>query len=532
MRPLVRLSAFLLPFPLLVAACDGDGPAAPRAGPPVRIEIVSGDGQEGTVGRRLPDPLVVRVLDDGGLPVPGVVVHFAVTAGGGSLQADADTTDAGGLARDRWTLGTGADAAQRVEARVVSGAAALTKAFAARAVAAGAGRMAAVGASERTGTAGDPLPEPLAVRVADRYGNPVAGVTVAWAVRAGGGTVTSRGGATDSDGVARADWTLGPWVGPWQVVRAIVGDDSASFRAAPAVPSTATIEVVSGGGQTGEVGRLLADSLVVRVRHADGRPLEKAVVAWPADTGAGTLSGHVRTRADGRAAAAWRLPRRPGEVEVSVLLPGTAARAAASATVLRGPPARVIAIPYAGPWLYAGDTAQVAAKVTDRYGNVIPGQEVRWSTATGVAFPATSVTDADGVARARWSETRSGERRLDPSVSGAVATWWRLTWLPGPVTEIRFAPRQDTLQAGGGTEFTAVALDRFENRHKPEWNADRLQVWSGDESVVRASVYEAHWTAWIVWVDAIGPGTTQIYARHVPSGFVGSIPIVVVPPSP
>jgi hypothetical protein len=59
------------------------------------------------------------------------------------------------------------------------------------------------------GTVGTALGDPLAVRVSDRYGNPLAGVQVLWIVARGGGFVSPAASLTDSSGVARTSWTLG-----------------------------------------------------------------------------------------------------------------------------------------------------------------------------------------------------------------------------------------------------------------------------------------------------------------------------------
>ena len=67
---------------------------------------VSGDGQQGTVGERLSKPFVVSVLDQNGSAFAGAVVTFSVTAGGGTLSATTDTTDADGRAATRLTLGS------------------------------------------------------------------------------------------------------------------------------------------------------------------------------------------------------------------------------------------------------------------------------------------------------------------------------------------------------------------------------------------------------------------------------------------
>jgi hypothetical protein len=81
---------------------------ASTAGPAAAIGPFSGGGQSGSPGAPLAQPLVARVTDAGGNPKPGVVVTFAVTAGGGSLSTTTGTTNANGLATSgTWTLGTG-----------------------------------------------------------------------------------------------------------------------------------------------------------------------------------------------------------------------------------------------------------------------------------------------------------------------------------------------------------------------------------------------------------------------------------------
>jgi hypothetical protein len=84
---------------------------------PLTMSVVSGDGQQGVPGGELPDPLVARVEDARGRPVPGQIVNFRVVSGGGSVFAGAAITNRDGLASERWTLGF--SDAQRVEARAV-----------------------------------------------------------------------------------------------------------------------------------------------------------------------------------------------------------------------------------------------------------------------------------------------------------------------------------------------------------------------------------------------------------------------------
>jgi hypothetical protein len=71
-------------------------------------------------------------------------------------------------------------------------------------------RLEKVGGDEQFGPVGGTLPEPLEVRVLDADSIPVAGVTVQFTATAGGGALEPAEAFTGADGVASADWTLGP----------------------------------------------------------------------------------------------------------------------------------------------------------------------------------------------------------------------------------------------------------------------------------------------------------------------------------
>lgn len=89
-------------------------PVTIGAAPPTQIAVVSGDGQTGVAGDTLAAPLRVRARDTFGNPAPGAAVRFAVTGGGGAIDAilgggpDSDATaDASGVATCAvWRLGT------------------------------------------------------------------------------------------------------------------------------------------------------------------------------------------------------------------------------------------------------------------------------------------------------------------------------------------------------------------------------------------------------------------------------------------
>ena len=60
--------------------------------PPTQVTIVSGNLQNGTIGRALAEPLVVRVVDETGAPVLGVTVQWSVSRGTAQLNPATSTT--------------------------------------------------------------------------------------------------------------------------------------------------------------------------------------------------------------------------------------------------------------------------------------------------------------------------------------------------------------------------------------------------------------------------------------------------------
>ena len=87
---------------LALAACtDSSGPGL---GPPAHLFILAAQ-PTGVFGQAVPTAPTVLVTDANGHRVPGVVVTFAITGGGGSVSSTTQTTSATGLASVVWTLG-------------------------------------------------------------------------------------------------------------------------------------------------------------------------------------------------------------------------------------------------------------------------------------------------------------------------------------------------------------------------------------------------------------------------------------------
>lgn len=110
----IRASLLLLGAVLGLACNSGSDPRpTPSAGTVIKI---AGDAQTSTVATALA-PYTVRVLDSLDQPDTGVVVHWSVASGGGSVAPESSLTDVNGEASATATLGA-ATGVQAVDATV------------------------------------------------------------------------------------------------------------------------------------------------------------------------------------------------------------------------------------------------------------------------------------------------------------------------------------------------------------------------------------------------------------------------------
>ena len=384
---------------------------------PASLTVVSGEGQRAPVGRRLGAPITVQVVSRGGRPIPGVPVRFSASDGG-SLSPDVDTSNSHGIARSAWTLGP-APGRQRLTPSVDGVASAPV--FVAEADPVPANVRIALASDGAAGMAGELIGDPIAIRVTDSAGAALADLPVTWAV-GDGGLMAEYDARTDSLGQARARWRLGKRAG-LQAARALVGNP----RTMPAFVVTAiahagapaAVQVLSGGGQTGDVGSELKKPIVVRVVDAAGNPVPGATLL--ARAAAGTVSDTLpASDSTGRVSVRWTLGRTAGAQHLRLRLDDAdttltvtvRARSLAPANLaLESPPGSAPAgRPLAKP---------VVVLVTDAYGNPVSDRPVRFAVRGGRAAPERVMTDGAGRARTRWTlGAKPGEQRIEVSVPG------------------------------------------------------------------------------------------------------------------
>jgi hypothetical protein len=207
------------------SGCGGDLALPTSSGQGVDLSILGGNGQTGTVGQELPEPLIVGVVSNG-TPIAGHQVAFVVAGdpSAGRLDPDTAVTGSDGRATARWVLGS-EPGPHEVEARLVVSEPAPppTAIFEASAVAGQPDTMRAVSPLSQPGRLGQPTRDDPTVLVLDRFGNPVSGIPVEWTVTAGGGSVAGDQAHTGADGRAGVTWTLGPRVGVQKVAARVQG---------------------------------------------------------------------------------------------------------------------------------------------------------------------------------------------------------------------------------------------------------------------------------------------------------------------
>lgn len=413
------VAASLVLLLLLACAGDGGGPAAPPL--PGSIENASIGALTGRIGDTV--AVAVRVMSTDGRMVAGYPVLFSAAPGSGTVLAPSATTDAGGVARTAWILGTTVGSQQ-----IVARAGELSAVTIGAVVSAGRASSIAVSAGDdQRAEAGSDVATRPAVVVRDAAGNPVAGARVVFAVESGGGRVTGDTTTADASGIATATaWRLGTTIAA-NTLRAYLAGGSAAagvvFRATTVAGGPRTLTFVSRPADTLTVGTALdLDSLpVVRVTDAFGNAVPGTPVTFSVVSGDQSATGVATTDTDGRVRA---LRFTLDTVVGSTVVSATAGVATASVTIVRraGLASTFAVVSGGGQTPALGEPlAPIVLRIVDRYRNVVAGARViAWNSATVTVPDTVAISDAQGIVRfAGITATRTGSLAVRISSPGA-----------------------------------------------------------------------------------------------------------------
>ncbi len=298
----------LLPIAALgvLSGCGGDTtspPAVVRAADHLVFAVAPSDTAES--GAALARQPVIQVVDAAGQAFASAGVAIAVTVDGGATVtgAAAVTTDASGRATFAG-LGVAGLAGARTLAFAATALAPLSHPIA---IVAGAATHLTLSAGDaQAATVGSALPVAPSVLVTDAVGNPRAGVTVTFAIAAGGGSEATASAISGASGMAvGGTWTLGTVAGANTLTATAPGAPPVTLHAIGTAGPAAAVVIIRGDGQSAPVGQAVPVDPAVQVRDQYGNVTAgTAQFAVTAGGGAVAPSG---TDAAGSQSARWSL---------------------------------------------------------------------------------------------------------------------------------------------------------------------------------------------------------------------------------
>ncbi|MCA9730650.1 Ig-like domain-containing protein [candidate division KSB1 bacterium] len=301
--------------------------ATAHSNPGSIIRKGQGDGQSAAAGELLPEQPALLVLDSNGDPVFGHLVSYEVTYptgdGAGTVNNAASAqvlTDAFGLARVNWRLGP------HVGPNIMNASAASiaqSTTFEAYGTSGTAYALAAISPVTQTGTVNQKLAGGLAVRVTDKFNNPVSGVVVAYSLVSGTGVLSEVQKISNAEGYVNVDFTFGSDAGE-RIIRVSgngLTNSPISFKVTALAAAATSMTMVDGNNQHGTIGKFLSYPVRVKVTDSDGNSVVGTSVSFIITSGGGSMkSSQVVTDERGYAAAIWKLGPLVGSNGVKAIL--------------------------------------------------------------------------------------------------------------------------------------------------------------------------------------------------------------------
>ena len=270
--------------------------------------------------------------------------------------------------------------------------------------------------NNQVGAAGTALAESLTVLATDVNGAPMQGVTITFAVTAGGGSVSPGSRATDAAGIARTRFTLGPNAGT-QTASGSAGGHTAQFSAFSQINGAVNIANQTTPSATDTVLSTKAESLTVLVTNQSSNPVQGVTVTWASPNGTVSPTSSI-TNAAGLAKARYAYGATPlnqtatatvtGLVgsPVTITLPATAGVAVA---IVKTGGDNTTAAP--------GTQVTYTVQSQDSHGNPKGGVTIDWAAATGGG----SITPTQTVTAAN-NGNASAQRTLGAGTGAQTAT--------------------------------------------------------------------------------------------------------------
>src|SRR5262245_29293007 len=255
----------------------------------------------------------------------------------------------------------------------------------------------------QVGPAGAALATGLEVTVKDASGNPLAGITVAFAAATGGGSVAPTSASTGADGKATTTRTLGPGAGTQTTTATVTGVTPASFSSVATIQGAVTIAVSGSAARSDTVKATVAPAPAVLVKDQNGAAVAGVIIDWTVSGGGQLTQSKDTTDGAGMSSVTWTFGSTAGSQTAQAAVTGLVG----SPIVFTGTVAAGTGVSMASA---SGDNqtgstgsalAPLQVKVSDQFGNGVPGVTITWASTSDSASvaPPSSLTDATGIAQ-------------------------------------------------------------------------------------------------------------------------------------
>jgi hypothetical protein len=297
-----------------------------------------------------------------------------------------------------------------------------------------------VSGDAQTGTVGLALAQPVVVQVNDANAHAIAGITVNFTMVAGAGGLGTAAATTNASGQAQTTWTLGQIAGTNHQVSATPTSGTAgavNFTATANAATAASIGLLSGNGQSGQVATALGSAIVVRVADQFNNPVAGTTVTFAVTGGGGSVNPtSAASNATGLSQTTWTLGQTAGAQTMTVTVAGlTGSPVSFSSFAAAGASASVTKSAGDAQTASAGTPVATAPTVVvkDAFNNLKQGAIVTFAIASGGGSLVKPIdtTDASGVASVgSWILGAAGANTMTATVAGVTAVTFTATANP------------------------------------------------------------------------------------------------------
>ncbi|EON77796.1 hypothetical protein ADIS_1715 [Lunatimonas lonarensis] len=360
------------------------------------LSIVSGNSQRAIEGRKLFQPMVVKVANQQEEGIEGASISWSMVRGDGVLVDMKRTTDETGLASASLVMGS--DATQIIRASYGDQEVDFE-------ISKGSIKLEIISGNNQKAIPNREIPEPLVVRLIDQDDNPLEGEEIEWRRVAGDGTVTNTQSTTNEEGKSTTSFIMGTQ--ETQVIRASYGNTTSDFTI---TRNELKLVIVSGNNQTADVGQKLRNDLVVRLLDGENNPIPDEDLRWERKVGNGSLEIITSTTDEDGKVTANFIVGTDQEHIVSVTVPGTNVQIE---MIIKRLQKNLVILSGNNQTAVIGEKInnRLEVKLEDEDGRGLPNEPIVWEILRGngelVSF--TELTNSFGVANAQYI---MGEARI------------------------------------------------------------------------------------------------------------------------